>query len=104
MRHHILCTFIYHVAGHFSASTAGTLLLPGIASAIIGGFVGGAILKRGGATGFSRLALGSYPLVAVACAGVALGAGLIWTQSSVVSAITVLSTSLFIGGLEMVEV
>jgi len=90
---------LYQATGHFSASAAGTLLLPGISSAIIGGFVGGTILKRGGATGFSRLALGSYPLVAVACVGTALGAGLLWKQTSVVSAITTLSASLFIGGL-----
>jgi hypothetical protein len=90
---------MYQAVGHFSASTAGTLLLPGIASGIIGGFVSGALLKRRRATGFSRLALCSYPLVATACVGVALGAKLFGAHASVIPVAITVSISLFVGGL-----
>ncbi|KAL8972262.1 MAG: hypothetical protein Q9183_000643 [Haloplaca sp. 2 TL-2023] len=90
---------LYQVNGHFSASTAGTSLLPGISSGVIGGFVGGAYLKRSGGTGFRRLALISYPLVTVACVGVALSSGLFLGAVPVAAAIIALSISLFFGGL-----
>lgn len=90
---------LYQAVGHFPASVAGALLLPGIGSGIIGGFVGGAILKRREAAGFFRLAIGSYPLVTTACIGVALGAGVFWTGAPVAAVIVVVSISLFIGGL-----
>ncbi|TEY65542.1 hypothetical protein BOTCAL_0139g00090 [Botryotinia calthae] len=90
---------LYQVVGHFPASIAGALLLPGIGSGIIGGFVGGAILKRREAAGFFRLAIGSYPLVTTACMGIALGASIFWTGAPVVAVVVVVSISLFIGGL-----
>ena len=88
---------LYQAVGHFSASTAGALLLPAITSAVLGGLAGGALLKRKGATGFSTLAVSSYTLVAVACAGVALGSVDFAKQTSM-AMIAVLSISLFIGG------
>lgn len=90
---------LYQAVGHFSPTIAGALLLPGISSGVIGGFVGGALLKRGAGTGFRYLALGSYPLVSVSCALVALGADLFWTQISMAAVVVVLSVSLFVGGL-----
>ncbi|KAI4266226.1 MAG: hypothetical protein LQ337_008861 [Flavoplaca oasis] len=90
---------LYQVVGHFSASAAGTSLLPGIFSGVIGGFVGGAVLKRSGGTGFRRLALTSYPLVTLACVGVALSSGLLLSAVPVAAAIVALSISLFVGGL-----
>ncbi|KAK4205033.1 MFS general substrate transporter [Triangularia verruculosa] len=90
---------VYQVVSHFSPSLSGTLLLPGISSGIIGGFVGGAVLKRKKGTGFRGLALGSYPLVTAACLGVAVGAGLFHTGASMATIIVVMSTALFIGGL-----
>lgn len=91
---------LYHATGHFSPSAAGTLFLPGISSAIIGGFVGGAMVKRKGGAGFRDLALASYPLVTVACAGVAACAGLFWAdQVSMLLTVLAMSLSLFVGGL-----
>ena len=91
---------LYQAVSHYSPSLAGTLLLPGISSGVIGGLVGGAILKRRKGTGFRSLALGSYPLVTAACIGVATGASL-FTQAgpSMATVIVVMSISLFIGGL-----
>ena len=90
---------LYQVVGHFSASAAGTSLLPGISSGVIGGFVGGAVLKQSRGTGFRRLALTSYPLVTLACVGVALSSGLFLSAIPVAAAIVALSISLFVGGL-----
>jgi len=90
---------LYQAVGHYSASGAGTLLLPGILAGIVGGFIGGAILKRGGATGFSRLALSSYPLVTIACAGVSLALGLFWTHAPLAAIAAAISVILVIGGL-----
>ncbi|KAK0664513.1 MFS general substrate transporter [Cercophora samala] len=90
---------LYQAVSHFSPSLAGTLLLPGISSGIIGGLVGGAILKRKRGTGFRGLALGSYPLVTTACVGVAVGAGMFHTGVAMASIIVVMSISMFIGGL-----
>ncbi|KAK4245023.1 MFS general substrate transporter [Corynascus novoguineensis] len=91
---------LYQATGHFSPSAAGTLLLPGISSAIIGGFVGGAMVKRRGGAGFRDLALASYPLVTAACAGVAACAGLFWAdQMSMLVTVLAMSLSLFVGGL-----
>ncbi|KAL2017567.1 hypothetical protein VTK56DRAFT_1940 [Thermocarpiscus australiensis] len=94
---------LYQASARFSPSMAGTLLLPGISSAIVGGFVGGAILRRRGGSGFRALALGSYPLVAAACAGVAAAAGLFAggadSRPSLAAILLVISLSLFVGGL-----
>ncbi|KAH6844806.1 major facilitator superfamily protein [Chaetomium sp. MPI-CAGE-AT-0009] len=94
-------------AGHISASAAGALLLPGIASGVVGGFVGGAVLRRKGGKGFRGLALAAYPLVGMACVGVAVGAGVMfWAGSgseggllSVAGVVWEMSGSLFVGGL-----
>jgi hypothetical protein len=90
---------LYQAVGRFSASAAGTLLLPGIGSGIIGGFIGGTILKRRGATGFSSLALASYTLVIMASVGVALGAGFFARNIPVTAIVLAVSTGLFVGGL-----
>ncbi|EPE24597.1 MFS general substrate transporter [Glarea lozoyensis ATCC 20868] len=90
---------LYQAIGHLSASAAGTLLLPGIGSGVIGGFIGGTILKRRGATGFSSLALASYPLVAMASVGVALGAGFFARDIPLTAIVLAVSISLFVGGL-----
>ncbi|KAH6628917.1 major facilitator superfamily protein [Chaetomium tenue] len=95
-------------AGHFSASAAGALLLPGIASGVVGGFVGGAVLRRRRGKGFRALALAAYPLVGMACVGVAVGAGVMfWAGSgggeegllSVAGVVWGMSGSLLVGGL-----
>lgn len=102
-------------AGHFSASAAGGLLLPGIGAGVVGGFVGGAVLRRRGGKGFRGLALGAYPLVTLACVGAAVGAGvMVWLGGggvvsgggegeggllSVVNVVWGISGSLFVGGL-----
>ncbi|KAI8962429.1 MFS general substrate transporter [Daldinia sp. FL1419] len=91
---------LYQAVGHFSASAAGTLLLPGIGAGVIGGFIGGWFLKRGGGSGFSRLAFISYPLVTVSCLSCALESQLFWTQAiPIPGLISILSASLFAGGL-----
>ncbi|KAL2147940.1 hypothetical protein VTI28DRAFT_3418 [Corynascus sepedonium] len=91
---------LYQATGHFSPSAAGSFLLLGISSVIIGGFVGGAMVKRRGGAGFRDLALASYPLVTVACAGVAACAGLFWAdQLSMLPTVLAMSLSLIVGGL-----
>lgn len=90
---------LYQAVGGFSASSAGTLLLPGISAGVVGGLACGAFIERNKGTGFKKLAAISYPLVTASCLGIALGSGLFQTSLPLAAMIEILSVCLVIGGL-----
>ncbi|KAF1846586.1 MFS general substrate transporter, partial [Cucurbitaria berberidis CBS 394.84] len=90
---------LYQAVGGFSASAAGTLLLPGIVAGVIGGLACGTMIKRNKGTGFAKAAGISYPLVIASCLGIALGSGLFGASIPLATIIAILSVCLIVGGL-----